>query len=608
MTGRPRWWSQPVAAEGSIASQGIRRQLGKPNLDPLTVLIRETAQNSCDAALPGEGDVEFAIRLHQLSGNRLRAWTDYLLPEPEASGLDLAEFLGRGPMIMTISDRGTTGLGGPLRADQSPLPGERPDFVNFVRNVGEPKGVGLGGGSYGFGKGILYTVSRCHLVVVDSICNFRGRRQRRLIGAALGDGYTHQGRRFTGRHWLGPIEDDFARPLLDDEADDIAQRLGLPRFDDGATGTTLVVVDVDLGRQIRDGREIPRDPDSASEFIVSTMLWNLWPRMLSGRESRLVCSVRRDGFSTPVPDPESVPELAPFVEAYRSVTVGKDYQVPPRARAPREIGRFALKRSLAPMWENPVMSAAAPFEGRAHHCARMRQADLVVDYFTGEPGSDEMTQYGAVFRASAEADPYFVESEPPTHDDWVLSGLSGTARGVVQLASGFVREQLREATPATAAPPRSDVPLAFLANKLAGLMTGHEGDRATATDEPDRGAGGRGGGAGRRPSPRFTDGPALVWRDGSAVLTATVQIPQWDRPRTVRAEPLVVLDSGTEPASVDACHVIGWHHIASDRRVDGDSLLISDPETAGEWRLDLTAPRDVVVRVRLDTKTVEASS
>lgn len=63
-----KWWSQPVAAEGSSASEGIRRQLGKPKLDPLTVLVRETAQNSCDAAV-GDGNVEYAIRLWRLSGN-----------------------------------------------------------------------------------------------------------------------------------------------------------------------------------------------------------------------------------------------------------------------------------------------------------------------------------------------------------------------------------------------------------------------------------------------------------------------------------------------------------------------------------------------------------
>ncbi len=80
---RASWWSQPVAAEGSTASEGIRRQLGKPRLDPLTVLVREAAQNSCDAALPGR-DVEFAVKISNLSGRRLQNWRNFLLPEPVA--------------------------------------------------------------------------------------------------------------------------------------------------------------------------------------------------------------------------------------------------------------------------------------------------------------------------------------------------------------------------------------------------------------------------------------------------------------------------------------------------------------------------------------------
>ncbi len=50
----------------------------------------------------------------------------------------------------------------------------------------------------------------------------------------------------------------------------------------------------------------------------------------------------------------------------------------------------------------------------------MRQTDLVVNYRPGEPMSNELLQYGGVFRADSDADLHFAEAEPPTHDDWVL--------------------------------------------------------------------------------------------------------------------------------------------------------------------------------------------
>ncbi len=151
------------------------------------------------------------------------------------------------------------------------MPGERPDFVNFVRNVGEHKTLELSGGSYGFGKGILYNLSRCHVVVADSVCEFRGNSQHRLIGAALGDDYQHRGRLYTGRHWLGDVLDDIPAPLLNNKATATATELGLAGFEEGATGTSISVVAIDLGSS-RDG---PRDLESAAQFLVSTMLWHL---------------------------------------------------------------------------------------------------------------------------------------------------------------------------------------------------------------------------------------------------------------------------------------------------------------------------------------------
>lgn len=590
-----QWWSQPVAPEGSTASEGIRRQLGRPHLDPLTVLIRETAQNTCDAALPDGRDVEFAVRLHQLSGHRLQTWCDFLLPEPEGSALGLAEAMASKPMIMIIADRGTTGLGGPLRADERPQGGERPDFVNFIRNVGERKAVDLGGGSYGFGKGILYNVSRCHVIVADSVCIFRGRRQRRLIGAALGDGYTHNGRRWTGRHWLGVPEGGHTRPLLDDEAEQLAGRLGLPKFGDGATGTTVTVIDIDLGRRQAQEGDSARMADDAAEFIVSTMLWNLWPRMIHGRPNRLVCSMRRDGFVTEVPDPEKVIELAPFVNAYRALSEEGRYDVPQRKRPPTEVGRFALVKGMAPHRPNALL-AAAPFEGRAHHCARMRHADLIVDYQSGETLTDEAVQYGAVFRASAEADGFFAEAEPPTHDDWVLNGLRGTARGVVQLANGFIRDRLRaQATQSSGPDPDGDTPLGSLASRLSGLMTA-EADTAGASVSRDPSATGRRSSTG----PRFVEAPTLVEENGTPVIRGVVQLPAWASSRVVIVQPVIVLDNGLElpDDSPGAPAVIGWRSTESGAIVDGPELLV-DQTSDRRWEVRVRPASDAVVRLNL---------
>lgn len=594
----PTWWSQPVAAEGSSASEGIRRQLGKPRLDPLTVLVRETAQNSCDAAA-GEGDIDFAIEIRRLSGDQHDNWSEYLLPEPDHSDLGIASALRDDPTVLMISDRGTTGLGGPIRSDEIPISGERSDFVNFIRNVGERKGGDLSGGSYGFGKGILYNLSRCHVIVADSVCTFRGSRQRRLIGAALGNSYQHQHRLYTGRHWLGEVDaDGYPVPLLDEDASCMARRLGMPDFANEATGTTVAIVGIDLGH---DG-DVRRDPERAAQFLVSTMLWNLWPRMLKGRERRLVCSVNRNGFRTLVPNPEDLPLLAPFADAYREIVNDGDYESPLRKQRPRDVGRFALRHGMAPTWDDEMLSAAAPFEGRAHHCARMRHADLVVDYLPGEAPENERLQYGAVFRASIDADEYFAEAEPPTHDQWVLTGLQGTARGVVQLANGFIRDRLKSAgaPPVEQSAESSAEPLGHFAAQFASVIATAEGESATASTPGTRQ---QRSGASRTRGVRFVETPSLVMEDGYPVIKALVELPPEAKGKLAEIVPAVVTDDGIESDGIGGPQpvAVGWTAEENGRIVDG-SILPVTAAVERRWFIRVRPAPDTVTRVsvRLD--------
>jgi hypothetical protein len=53
--------SEPVSPTGSISSVGILNQLGRPKLDALAVLIRETVQNSWDARISDERALSFRV-------------------------------------------------------------------------------------------------------------------------------------------------------------------------------------------------------------------------------------------------------------------------------------------------------------------------------------------------------------------------------------------------------------------------------------------------------------------------------------------------------------------------------------------------------------------
>src|SRR5262245_3210495 len=65
--------SEPLPATGGVAAAGVRSQLGRPRLDLLTVLVRETVQNSWDARAHDAGGIRFCLAGRRISADQLRA-------------------------------------------------------------------------------------------------------------------------------------------------------------------------------------------------------------------------------------------------------------------------------------------------------------------------------------------------------------------------------------------------------------------------------------------------------------------------------------------------------------------------------------------------------
>ena len=102
-----------------------------------------------------------------------------------------------------VSDRGTVGLGGPIRNDLAVDPGVDTDFIDLVFDIGAPGMPTWAAGAYGFGKTISYVSSSVGAVLIWSRCEGSSGLEHRLIGSAIGDGFNMGGLRFTGRHWWG---------------------------------------------------------------------------------------------------------------------------------------------------------------------------------------------------------------------------------------------------------------------------------------------------------------------------------------------------------------------------------------------------------------------
>ncbi|MFG3657291.1 hypothetical protein [Streptomyces sp. NPDC047706] len=413
----PRWYSQPYPPEGASAAEGIRNQLGRPELDLLTILVRESAQNSWDARIPGSSTpIEYSIDLWTVGPAHAGTWRT-LLQAGAPGGIDkfpLQDSLRLGVLrVLAISDRGTRGLGGPTRANDAVGPDR--DFVSFIRNIGEPRDTALGGGTYGFGKGIFYLVSKSGTVLVHSRCRTaKGDLQTRLIGCTLWKSYVTEeaegSRRYTGRHWWGDTSGDVVEPLVGPDAEVMAQRLGLQPFAPEETGTTVVVIDPNLDELA---------PAEAADYLADTIAWHLWPKMMAtnDRPPAMRFSVTCDGVQHPVPDPRTTRPLNMFVAAYEQMA-GSDGRDLECKKPKKHLGRFGLVKRILPPLEPTRAQRMLSIEDLIHHVCLMRPAELVVTYRPGPKPPSANQGYAGVFRGDEAMDDVYAKAEPPTHDAW----------------------------------------------------------------------------------------------------------------------------------------------------------------------------------------------
>ncbi|MFF3322087.1 hypothetical protein [Streptomyces sp. NPDC002889] len=482
----PRWFSQPYPPEGASAAEGIRNQLGRPELDLLTILVRESAQNSWDARLrTSSSPVDYRIDTWTVGPAHASVWRELLLDGAPVGTekFPLRETLKRGPArVLAVSDRGTRGLGGPTRADEAV--GANRDFVSFIRNIGEPRDAALGGGTYGFGKGIFYLLSKSGTVLVHSRCRTaQGGHETRLIGCTLWKSYVateaEGDRRYTGRHWWGDVSGDVVEPLVGTEAEATAQRLGLRPFGPEETGTTIIVIDPNLDEL---------EPAAAADYLADTIAWHLWPKMIStgGNSPAMRFTVTSDGIEHPVPDPRETRPLNMFVAAYEMMT-GQDGSDLGCMKPKRHLGRLGLVKRIMPPLEPTRASRMLDIEDLVHHVCLMRPAELVVTYRPGPKPPSANQGYAGVFRADEAMDEIYAKAEPPTHDAWNPQSLERPESTFVQTTFRRISEALDGllSLGGVARPGASNVALGAASSLFSGLVGGAWGiGGATAYSKP----------------------------------------------------------------------------------------------------------------------------
>lgn len=571
------------------------KQLGAPKLEKLELLTREVLQNCWDAADPDDPDgLRVRISCDLLEEEEVDVLVHTVFAEPPGD-LDINASLSKCKRVMTVSDRGTHGLGGPTRAD---VPTDGPtDFVDFIRNVGQPPDKEFGGGSFGYGKGALYLSSLAHSILVYSRArNVDGDFETRLIAAGLGNHGTEvtggTERILTGRHWWGRVSADnaLADPLTGEDADEVVRLLGMEAFEEGQTGTDIVIIAPDL----RAGSDDAADPHRAMELMARSIAWHFWPKM-RGPEPDMKIDLFLDGQAVRIPSAATEPRLAAFGAAlarldgaepdptsYRSEVADIDCQ-----RPVKHVGRLAVSIHDVPTASEPEIAIVAPEgPGPLCHIALMRKAELVVKYVKGPELSAAGVGYAGVFRCDEDLDDVFRRSEPPSHDDWVPEVLpKGRERTFVNIVPKRIQEKVVAFVEASVPAPSAgtDVPLGEFARHLAGLIPAIRGTGPT----PKPGSGGT-------TTTRLLAVTRRARPAPGGIVTASVKALATVKVRALPA--VLVTDGGVErerPLGATIPVVYGWTDPVGEEH-PGEEIRMKKGE---EWTVYVTAPTDVMVKI-----------
>jgi hypothetical protein len=624
---------EEYAPTGGIGGEGVLKALGRPQMGVLTLLTREALQNSWDARLSPHGPIDFMVHAWTLKPSELRAARQYAFRDiPES--LPLGRELQR-PTVnaLCISDRGTRGLVGPTRADKLEIGDENRNFVAFVRDVGRAASAHVDGGTYGYGKASYYQASRAGTICIHTrIRAERGRFEDRFIAAGLGEQHNAvTGRkrvRRTGRCWWGQLADDgVVDPIAGEEARLLAAALGMPEFDGGATGTSILVISPELSVDT-DGERTERSLRQAVTRFVNDLIWCAWPKMIPGRSGvapitfhagiRENRGIEKIGF----PDVTKFAPISAFVETYRfAVRSMHDNRMAdpgclPIKRYRDTIGWLSLKKfGIHERQSLDTGDADSPaWVGTpSHHVALMRGPRLIVRYVDGAPLQTDVAEYAGVFISQEHVEEAFASAEPPTHDDWRPETLSDPLqKSQVRVALQKIREEMNRFAGGLGSPGAGDGSVQALggfSELLGGLLTQVEGTgRADIPPPKPPPPGGGGGGRPRVPraSVRLTGEVEHVLSDGrrAARLSFLVSPAPNTHHTAVRAAPRVAVGDGDQiendpPAGADLPKVIAWLTPNGKVLAQNEQVVRIPAYEVGVWKVDISVPDEALVSVDL---------
>ena len=609
--------SVPYQTHGGQSGSGQLTSIGTPDQHMLKVVVREAVQNIWDAR---DGTPECAFTIRHLADEQvksLRRLLNQRKGDPESKVL-IKMLKSAIIPVLEIADFGTRGLQGPIRCQATAAPKQKTDFIDFMYKSGSPRDHMHGGGTHGVGSNSLYALSSAHMICAYS--RAKGNEQNRLMIARLTEPFDHDGVSFTGRHFWGLRADDGELdPVLDDEADVIAQSLGMRKRAKGDYGTTIMIINAFLSTSEEDDDPEPDAHADATEalkairisalkVIRETLLWYFWPKMIGGVESSMKFGLYNDTSKLKIPDPTNCHPISLFTTSYEKIKSNSDDTVQITCERPRaNLGELAFFK-FAKMNRGNYVSSNSDIPEVCNHVALMRcGAELVVKYLKCAQMPDVDSEYGGVFICDQSVEESFAAAEPKTHDAWIHKSLKRPQSTHVGQALKHIKNHAK----ATMVPyagretggVNSDAPLAQIADNLGILITAP--GNAVGGIGPNRG-GNRGGiGRGHKPRASNTNFTDLVIEGDSrlAVFEFELHNPNGDQ-LVISPNMSIELDGGGTHASIDGIvnpELQYWSDADGNRH--DTCQLIHDQTGTSRWRAHVLIPDDCAIRFKPEVTT-----
>lgn len=421
--------------EGSAYAKAVGSK-GKPKEH---ALVREAGQNTKDAAdLVLADPVRLVMRREKVGPKRVqefealtRIGADFQsrlekLRLPSEASIHKLVNGQAGLDLLYIEDFNTIGLGGPLTHNAKDAHFRK---IALSLGVGDKLVAGAtSGGSYGFGKAVYSGSSDCKTVFFYSSfepTEETGGSHARLMGCAYFKGHHHEGKDYTGRAWWGVPDNGIVKPFVDDEAHELAERLGFQRRDAATKGASILVVGcgkLDMG-EIRKAFEL---------------YW--WPSIV---DHAFDIELVDDGTPLDPPQPKQNATVRPFVKAYE-LFLG--IQQPEHKVSVKRDIKGSLADTKAGTWAATFVDRDV-FDGDPElldSIALMRRPRMIVNY--EKVGKEFLPGFASVFVSSDDADPIFKKSEPQEHDLWDEhhNELTDDERVFVSKAMKSLKKDVRE--------------------------------------------------------------------------------------------------------------------------------------------------------------------